>query len=220
MPKIRTYKLLCPISRALDRLGDRWTLLILRDLHAGPARFSDLQQGLTGIAANLLTERLNKLVGDELISKQKGEHGAALYRLTDTGHKTGAILFELAILGSQFQPVGVVIRPGNLRSIAVTLGTACQRVIGPGTSFEARISIDGEKLALTAKFGHAKVTYQPTNSPDLDLETTYDSLLSFTEGEMTFEKFAAGHCKVTVHTTGKEFEIMALLSAAQLQLQG
>ena len=48
MAKSRSYKLLCPIARALDRIGDRWTLLILRDLHAGPARFSELQRGLTG----------------------------------------------------------------------------------------------------------------------------------------------------------------------------
>ena len=53
----RRYKLLCPIARALDRIGDRWTMLILRDLHAGPARFSELQSGLTGIAPNLLTDR-------------------------------------------------------------------------------------------------------------------------------------------------------------------
>ena len=54
MPKHRTYKLLCPIARALDKLGDRWTLLILRDLHAGPARFGDIAQGLPGLASNLL----------------------------------------------------------------------------------------------------------------------------------------------------------------------
>ena len=43
MTKHRSYKVMCPIARGLDRVGDRWTLLILRDLHAGPARFSDLQ---------------------------------------------------------------------------------------------------------------------------------------------------------------------------------
>ncbi|NNF77796.1 MAG: helix-turn-helix transcriptional regulator [Rhizobiales bacterium] len=53
----RGVLLFCPSARALDRIGDRWTLLILRDLRAGPARFSRLQSGLTGIAPNLLTER-------------------------------------------------------------------------------------------------------------------------------------------------------------------
>jgi DNA-binding HxlR family transcriptional regulator len=218
--KPRTYKFLCPIARAVDRIGDRWTLLILRDLHAGPARFSELQQGLTGIAANLLTKRLNGLVSDNLVTKKKGEHGTTLYKLTESGHKTRGVLFELAMLGRQYTPQGDVIRPGNLRSIAVTLGTACQRAIGPHTDFVAEISVDGESFSLIAKPGHAKMAYQTANSPDLELETTYESILALTEGEMSFERFSAGHCKITVHTTGKEFEFMSLLTAAQTQLQG
>ncbi|OUS35671.1 hypothetical protein A9Q94_12320 [Rhodobacterales bacterium 56_14_T64] len=219
MAKTRTYKQLCPIARALDRIGDRWTLLILRDLHAGPARFSDLQHGLIGIAANLLTDRLNKLIDDGLISRQIGKHGAALYDLTETGKRTSDVLFELAVLGGRFPPQGETVTPGNFRSIAVTLGTACQRVIGPDTHFKAGFTIDGEAFNLTAKFGQAAMKYQKENAPDLDLETTYEAMHALTEGDMTFEKFAVGHCHIHVHTTGKEFELMALLTAALKQLQ-
>ena len=60
MTKKRHYQLLCPIARALDVIGDRWSLLILRDLHAGPARFQELHDGL-GTASNLLTTRLGEL---------------------------------------------------------------------------------------------------------------------------------------------------------------
>jgi len=49
MTETRRYRLLCPIARALDRLGDRWALLVLRDLHAGPARFGELLDGLSGM---------------------------------------------------------------------------------------------------------------------------------------------------------------------------
>ena len=61
MASKRSYHLLCPIARGLDRVGDRWTLLVLRDLHAGPARFKDIQEGLPGLASNLLTTRLRRL---------------------------------------------------------------------------------------------------------------------------------------------------------------
>lgn len=220
MAKTRTYKFQCPIARALDRIGDRWTLLILRDLHAGPVRFSDLQHGLSGIAANLLTDRLNKLVHDNLIVKQQGQHGLGLYLLTETGRQTSGVLFELAMLGASFPPQGDVIRPGNLRAIAVTLGTACQRVIGAQTHFEASILIDGEEFTLTAKSSRAELTYRPASAPDLTLETTYKSMVSLLESEITFEIFAAGHCKWAVHTTGKEFELMALMTAALTRLQG
>ena len=64
----RRYRLLCPIARALDVVGDRWALLILRDLHAGPARFHDLETGL-GIATNLLTTRLIELTDAGLIER-------------------------------------------------------------------------------------------------------------------------------------------------------
>ena len=66
MTRKRPYQLLCPIAQALDVVGDRWTLLILRDLHAGPARFQQLQEGL-GIATNLLTTRLAELTESGMI---------------------------------------------------------------------------------------------------------------------------------------------------------
>jgi DNA-binding HxlR family transcriptional regulator len=88
MEKPRRYKLLCPIARALDRVGDRWTLLILRDLHAGPARFSDLKTGLDGIATNLLTDRLRQLIDDGLVVRREGEFGTALYTLTELGRRS------------------------------------------------------------------------------------------------------------------------------------
>lgn len=212
--KVRSYKLLCPIARALDRIGDRWTLLILRDLHAGPARFSDLQRGLTGIAANLLTERLAKLVTDGLIAKEDGAHGAKLYRLTALGGKTRDILFDLALFGGQFPPEGDLVEPGNRRLIAVTFGTACQRVVTDELDFEASLIIDGEPFALSAKQGKAEMSYQPAAKPDIVLETTYDALLSLGEGEMDLGEFSQHHCRIDVKTPGKDAEFSKLISDA------
>ena len=81
----RGYQLLCPIARTLDRVGDRWSLLILRDLHAGPARFTELQEGL-GLASNLLSSRLRDLTDDGLVSRA----AAQAYQLTrSAGAPTG-----------------------------------------------------------------------------------------------------------------------------------
>src|SRR5918999_945416 len=57
----RSYEQYCPLARSLDLLGERWTLLIVRDLIAGPKRYTDLQRGLPGLATDLLTDRLRKL---------------------------------------------------------------------------------------------------------------------------------------------------------------
>ncbi|TLP56837.1 helix-turn-helix transcriptional regulator [Parasedimentitalea maritima] len=220
MAKTRTYKLGCPIARALDRVGDRWTLLILRDLHAGPGRFTELQKGLTGIAANLLTDRLTKMTSDDLIEKTQEKHGAVLYQLTQTGMRTSSLLFELAQFGRQFPLQGEVSRPGNLRTLAATLGTACQRAVTSNTRLEVSILVDGENFLLIANSGQAELTYQAATNPDLEQKTSYDAMVALTDGKITFEKFAAEECEFKVHTKGKEFEFMALMTAALEQLQG
>lgn len=214
MRKTRSYKLLCPIARGLDRIGDRWTLLILRDLLAGPARFSDLQRGLTGIAANLLTERLVKLLADGLVAKVDGAHGAVLYELTEQGASTRNILFELALFGGDFPPDGDTVAPGNLRTVAVTLGTACQRVVTDEFNFEASFVVDGEAMALTVADGKANMLYQPAAAPDVILETSYEALLAVSEGEMDLTGFAENHCRIDIKTPGKEQELFALLTSA------
>ncbi len=214
MAKVRSYKLLCPIARGLDRIGDRWTLLILRDLHAGPARFSDLQHGLTGIAANLLTDRLNKLVADGLISKNAGVHGTTLYSLTDLGRGTRNILFDLALFGGQFAPEGEVVDPGNMRTVAVTLGTACQRVITSDIDLEVQFIIDDEPFALVARQGQALMQAGQASAPDVVLEASYEALLSVSEGEIDMSEFARDHARIAVNTPGKEAELMQLMSAA------
>lgn len=207
----RRYKLLCPIARALDRVGDRWTLLILRDLHAGPARFSELQSGLTGIAPNLLTERLGQLTADGIIHKRDGQHGVALYELTERGRLTRDVLFELALFGGRFAPDPAPKRPGNLRTIAVTLSAAAQRVVTADAAFEAELNVDGELFTLTAKDGEATMAYAPARSPDVAMTTSYEAMLAASEGEMALETFVADYVTLDVHTPGKELELMTLL---------
>ena len=87
----RRYRLLCPIARALDVVGDRWALLIVRDLHAGPARFQDLETGL-GIATNLLTTRLTELTKAGVI--EKSTDGCDWHTINDTVLAYGTPLVE------------------------------------------------------------------------------------------------------------------------------
>ena len=220
MVKARTYKLLCPIARALDRIGDRWTLLILRDLHAGPARFSDLQRGLTGIAANLLTDRLAKLAEDGLITKQDAGHGASVYALTDLGRRTSDVIFELALFGAQFPPEGDVVSPGNLRTVATTLGAAANRVVTPDMRFDASFEVDGEEMHLRVQDGAAIMQYATCPKPDLVFSTRYTDLLAVSEGEMTPDDFARNHSTLYVCIPGKETEFLDLMAAVMALFQG
>ncbi len=210
----RRYRLLCPIARALDRIGDRWTLLILRDLHAGPARYSDLKSGLTGIASNLLTDRLQQLIDDGLAIKCDGEHGVTLYALTGLGARTRDVLFELAMFGGRFPPDEDPRRPGNLRTIAVTLGVACQRAVTPEARFEAELKVDGEHFTLSVQNASVEMRYAPAKSPDVVMTTSYEAMIAASEGEISLDRFQKDHVEIVTHTPGKEAELMTLLGAA------
>ncbi|MCV7408146.1 winged helix-turn-helix transcriptional regulator [Mycobacterium florentinum] len=85
--RTRNYNQNCPIARGLDVLGERWTLLILRELIGGPRRYGDLRAELPGIATNLLAERLKELQDAGLIDRTDlpAPIGRTVYTLSDLG---------------------------------------------------------------------------------------------------------------------------------------
>jgi DNA-binding HxlR family transcriptional regulator len=116
----RSYGQYCPIATALDLLGDRWTLLILRELLGGPRRYSDMRAELPGIATNLLSERLRMLAAEGLAEQFEvpAPMARTLYRLTDAGWRyVPPVIAALARLGSD------------------RLGAKAGRVISPLTGF-------------------------------------------------------------------------------------
>jgi DNA-binding HxlR family transcriptional regulator len=218
MEKPRRYKLLCPIARALDRVGDRWTLLILRDLHAGPARFSDLKTGLDGIATNLLTDRLRQLIDDGLVVRREGEFGTALYTLTELGRRSRDLLFELALFGGRFPPDEDLRSPGNLRTVAVMLEAACQRVVTPEMDFVTSLEVDGEVFTLTVRDGRVDVRYAAVDDPDVTIMTEYEPMVAAGDGRLPLGEFTANHLHITAHTPDKVADMLTLLGAAMTQI--
>jgi DNA-binding HxlR family transcriptional regulator len=97
----RTYGQYCPIAAGLDVLGDRWVLLICRELVMGDRRFTDLRNALPGLAPNLLTERLRALEAAGLVTTAELPPPAArtVYRLTDEGREVTPVLRAMARFG-------------------------------------------------------------------------------------------------------------------------
>ena len=91
----RSYQQYCALARALDVVGDRWTMLILRNLLLGPLRYGELRQTLPSIATNLLADRLRHLAEHALIAQPDGE----AYALTEAGRALEGALFALADWG-------------------------------------------------------------------------------------------------------------------------
>ena len=103
-PADRTYGQYCPIAAGLDLIGDRWTLLILRELSIANRRFTDLRSALTGIAPNLLTERLRSLQSMGLVAVVELPPPAArsVYSLTDEGRRIEPVLRSVARFGVRY----------------------------------------------------------------------------------------------------------------------
>ena len=99
----RSYSLKsCPVARTLDLIGERWTILILRDLLLqGPRRYQDLQESLAGVAPNTLSARLKDMEANGLIERKLySEHPPRLeYHLTDRGKSLGPVLKALRAWG-------------------------------------------------------------------------------------------------------------------------
>src|SRR4051795_12838765 len=97
MPTTRTYGDACPIARALDAVGERWALLVVRELLLGPQRFADLRRALPGASSNLLADRLRELESRGVIARRKLPPPAAsqVYELTDWGGELEPIVLAL-----------------------------------------------------------------------------------------------------------------------------
>ncbi len=104
----KSYGLDDPIAKALDVIGDRWTLLIIRDLLRGTRKYQDLLTSLEGISTNLLAERLARLADEGIITKNIycEKPPRAEYHLTEQGEQLGAVVDALFHWGVQWRGWG------------------------------------------------------------------------------------------------------------------
>ncbi|WP_083469771.1 winged helix-turn-helix transcriptional regulator [Herpetosiphon geysericola] len=189
----RSYNQYCGLSYALEILGERWTILVIRELIAGPRRFKDLLNGLPGISTNLLTERLKHLEQQGLIGRQvlAPPAGSTVYGLTDVGRGLEPSLLELGKWGSQFIPVNSEhVHLLNIGSYALTLKTFFRP---QQAQFHERYQwhVDGELLSVTIDHGQLIVQQGPSQQPAIILHTTIEHYLQLLQGALTPEQAIA-----------------------------
>ena len=98
---MRSYAQYCPVAKASEVLGDRWTLLIVRELLGGASGFNELQRGLPGISRSVLTDRMRALERSEVIERRTGPRGRTLeYRLTPAGRDLEPVVQALGEWGA------------------------------------------------------------------------------------------------------------------------
>jgi DNA-binding HxlR family transcriptional regulator len=164
----KSYRQYCGIATALDRVGDRWTLLILRELWLGDRRFTDLRRALPGIAPNLLSERLRNLEGEGLVEQRELPAPAArtVYVLTGEGLRIVPVLRALSRFGlpSLPEPVEGEVRPRM--AVQGTLGALFDPGAAAGRDLVLRFDLDGEEHWLQVTAGEL-VAAAGRGDPDL-----------------------------------------------------
>ncbi|MBO3753166.1 transcriptional regulator [Streptosporangiaceae bacterium NEAU-GS5] len=200
----RSYAQLCGIATALDVIGDRWTLLVLRDLLLGPLRFGDLLEGLPGIGTNTLTARLKHLESSDVIHRRllpMPDRGI-VYELTAYGRELEPILLALGRWGTKSMgrlPADVTSRSRWLVAAMLAFHDETQRIPQP-TTWELRLTdgpftvqAEGTSLAITAGTPDHADLILTTNDESLHQLLTHrlNPAEAITTGALTLEGDAA-----------------------------
>lgn len=167
----KTYSQYCPVAHALDLVGERWSLLIVRELQNGPLRYTDLAAALPGCGTNILAARLKDLGAADIVRKTKLPPPAAVsvYELTDYGAELEETLGALGRWGARSlgpPASGDVLRPGwSINAVRRTIRPEATR------EFEGRYELrlgDDEVTTVRIHDGEVAAT-AGTAGPDVDL---------------------------------------------------
>jgi DNA-binding HxlR family transcriptional regulator len=172
-PRRRGYGQYCAVATALDVVGERWTLLIVRDLFMGPKRYTDLRAGLPGIATDLLTARLRTLERAGLVQRRTlpKPAPATVYELTDRGRLLGPALGALAQVG-----FGLLDDPDDDADLppdrlVLALRAAYRADAVPGHSATYQLHLDDEPFVIAVRGDDIDVSRGIAPDADLTLRT-------------------------------------------------
>jgi DNA-binding HxlR family transcriptional regulator len=181
MPTSRSYQDACGIARALDVVGERWALLIVRELLFGPQRFSDLRQALQGASSNLVADRLREMEGRGVIRRRRLAPPAAsqVYELTDWGRELEPVVLALGEWGIRAPvPEG----PATLSATSVLIYLRAAARPDPRAAPAAyRVEMDARVWTVRTKDGRVYVESGEPADPVAGLRTDPKTLNALLE---------------------------------------
>lgn len=174
----KTYADRCGIARALDVVGDRWTLLIVRELLLGPKRFTDLQAGLPKVATDMLTVRLRDLTAAGLVERTTlpAPGAARVYALTDRGRDLEPVLLALGRFGSTLAMPAADDASFGADAAIIALPTTFLPDRAPAGRLVVEVDLgDGTPFTVTIEDGDLGVARAAAPEADVRLTTTPSS---------------------------------------------
>jgi DNA-binding HxlR family transcriptional regulator len=181
----RRYHQYCPVARALDVVGERWSLLIVRELLLGPRRFTDLAEGLPGIGSSVLAARLKDLEQNGLVAKRTLPPPAAsvVYELTDDARGLSRVLAALADWGMNLlgRPRNDDVVDGRWLVLALAVTAEPPPSIADAT-YELRV--DNEAFHVRSHEGRLQAAEGPASRASATIALTAGTLAAIASGAL------------------------------------
>ena len=206
----KRYGQYCPVAHALDQIGDRWALLIVRELMLGQRRFTDLAEALPGIGSNILSARLRSLASAGIARKTKlpPPLGVTVYELTAEGRELEAVLRALAQWGA--------------KSLGAPRADDCWSMYAVHTRFRPEAAADGvyeirfaegEVMSLHVSGGELTAGKFATEAPSVAVEVAPGVLHALIEGETSVRRaLADGQVRLVVGTQADLARMVAMFA--------
>ncbi len=212
MATTRTYGDACALARALDVIGERWALLIVRELLFGPQRFSDVRRALPNASSNLIADRLGELEGRGVIRRRKlpPPAGSSVYELTDWGRRLEPIVLALGQWGAS------VPLPPEATLSATSVMLFLRGVIRPKPETSSTVyglQLDDRMWTVRTVDGEFDVQYGEPAGADVVLRTDPKMLNALLNEPHTLD---AALSEATVVVEGNVSALRELLQAATI----
>jgi DNA-binding HxlR family transcriptional regulator len=172
----RTYGDPCGVARALDAIGERWALLVVRELLLGPKRFSALHRGLGGVSQNVLAQRLRELEAAGVVRRRRlgPPAGAWAYELTERGSELEPVLMALGRWGRS-EPMTATAEL-SVDALVLALKTTFDPVAAGELEASLDLHVDDDRLEVAVAAGRLSVTRANAEDADATLRTDVPTL--------------------------------------------
>jgi DNA-binding HxlR family transcriptional regulator len=181
----RSYREYCAIARSLDLLGQRWTLLIVRDLMLGPQRYTDLHEGLPGIATDMLTARLRMLESEGFVRRRQlpPPAPATVYELTEAGRGLGPVIRALGAVGLTLLDTPAPGEPINPGPVVMSLNLTFRPDRVPELAETYGLEVDGQPFTVAVEHGTVRTERGAPTAPAATLKADARTLVGLLRGE-------------------------------------
>jgi DNA-binding HxlR family transcriptional regulator len=182
----KSYEQYCPVARTLDVVGERWTLLIVRDLLMGPKRYTDLRAGLPGIATDILTARLRTLEEAGLVRRRQLPRPApaTVYELTEDGLELRHAILALGQVGMATLAAPRPDEDVRAERLVLSLRISFRREAFADLTETYELNIGGEPFTVDVSDGAVGTRPGTASSPAIRLRADADTFVALLTGEL------------------------------------